>query len=121
MKNILITGGAGFIGSNLALELESKGNSVTILDDYSSANIQNLKGFKAEIYIGDESKLSEIEGKFDIVFHEAAITDTTFKDDKEICMAFEIKELPTPKIALRQGCSCGASVLVKQKPSSNKK
>ena len=84
MKNMLITGGAGFIGSNLALELESKGNAVTILDDYSSANIQNLKGFKGEIYIGDESKLPEIEGKFDIVFHEAAITDTTFKDDKEM-------------------------------------
>ena len=32
-KNILITGGAGFIGSNLALELIKSGHSVTVLDN----------------------------------------------------------------------------------------
>lgn len=35
MKNILITGGAGFIGSNLAIKLKSKGYNVTILDNLS--------------------------------------------------------------------------------------
>lgn len=35
MKNILITGGAGFIGSNLALELIKKGYNVTVLDNLS--------------------------------------------------------------------------------------
>ena len=35
MKNILITGGAGFIGSNLALKLISKGYVVTVLDNLS--------------------------------------------------------------------------------------
>ena len=35
MKNILITGGAGFIGSNLALKLRSKGYNITILDNLS--------------------------------------------------------------------------------------
>ncbi|MDH6250678.1 dTDP-L-rhamnose 4-epimerase [Chryseobacterium sp. H1D6B] len=35
MKNILITGGAGFIGSNLALKLISKGHTITILDNLS--------------------------------------------------------------------------------------
>ncbi len=84
MKKILITGGAGFIGSTLALELESKGHSVTILDDYSSANIQNLGGFKGELIIGDESRLSELDEQYDVIFHEAAITDTTFKDDREM-------------------------------------
>jgi ADP-L-glycero-D-manno-heptose 6-epimerase len=84
MKNILVTGGAGFIGSNLALELESRGHSVTILDDYSSANIQNLQGFKGELVIGDESRLQEMDERYDIIFHEAANTDTTFRDDKEM-------------------------------------
>ena len=35
MKNILITGGAGFIGSNLSLELVHKGYKVTVLDSLS--------------------------------------------------------------------------------------
>ena len=35
MKNILITGGAGFIGSNLTVKLVSKGYNITILDNLS--------------------------------------------------------------------------------------
>ena len=35
MKNVLITGGAGFIGSNLAVKLIEKGYKVTVLDNLS--------------------------------------------------------------------------------------
>ena len=35
IKNVLITGGAGFIGSNLALKLIEKGYQVTVLDNLS--------------------------------------------------------------------------------------
>ena len=35
MKNILITGGAGFIGSNLTIHLVKKGYNITILDNLS--------------------------------------------------------------------------------------
>ena len=36
MKNILVTGGAGFIGSNLIKKLIDEGHNVTCLDNYST-------------------------------------------------------------------------------------
>lgn len=42
MSNVLITGGAGFIGSNLAHDLVEKGNKVTIVDDLSMGRLENL-------------------------------------------------------------------------------
>lgn len=40
---ILVTGGAGFIGSNLVEELIDKGHSVTVLDNLHTGNILNLE------------------------------------------------------------------------------
>ena len=40
-KNILVTGGAGFIGSNLIKFLKHKNNSITSIDNYSSGKISN--------------------------------------------------------------------------------
>jgi len=42
MKNLLVTGGAGFIGSHLAEALLARGESVTVLDDLSTGRIENL-------------------------------------------------------------------------------
>jgi UDP-N-acetylglucosamine 4-epimerase len=42
MSNILITGGAGFIGSNLAEELLGRGHVVRILDNFATGKIENL-------------------------------------------------------------------------------
>jgi len=78
----LITGGAGFIGSNLALELKKQGNNVTVLDNFLKGNMKNLEGFKGEVVEGDESKIPDEE--FDVVFHLAAITDTTVTDKQEM-------------------------------------
>jgi ADP-L-glycero-D-manno-heptose 6-epimerase len=105
MKKVLVTGGAGFIGSNLALELEHKGVDVTILDDYSSANVQNLRGFKGELVIGDESRLQELDAQFDAIFHEAAITDTTFRDNKVMLQRNIDGFKKVLKFALQQNCT----------------
>lgn len=88
MHNILITGGAGFIGSNLALKLQElyPNSKIIILDDFSSANFKNLIGFKGIVLACDVStdeiffKLEDF--KPDVIFHLASITDTTVKDQE---------------------------------------
>jgi len=42
----LVTGGTGFIGSNLALELEKQGHEVVIADNFGSGHRENVEGFK---------------------------------------------------------------------------
>ncbi|MAG92095.1 ADP-glyceromanno-heptose 6-epimerase [Candidatus Woesearchaeota archaeon] len=79
----LVTGGAGFIGSNLALELEKQGHEVTVVDNLLSGTKDNLKDFKGKFVELDVSKPFEINDKFDVIFHQAAITDPRYPDDKE--------------------------------------
>jgi len=86
-QKALVTGGAGFIGSNLALELEKKGYEVIIADTLNPGKEQNLKGLKAIFRKLDISRPFEIKEKLGVIFHEAAITDPRFEDDKEMIRA----------------------------------
>lgn len=85
-KNILITGGAGFIGSNLTLALQEKfpDARLTVIDDFRSGDFKNLAGYKGDFVATDMSRLSWAEQfgnrKFDAIFHMASITDTTDHD-----------------------------------------
>jgi len=81
----LITGGAGFIGSNIAFEIQEKRKEkVVILDNFSSGHFKNLIGFKGDVIAGDirDNSWWDKVGKVDAIFHEAAITDTTVMDQK---------------------------------------
>ena len=71
MRKILVTGGAGFIGSNLILELVSQGYKVTSIDDYSSGLKKNeVEG--AEYINLDIEMVDNIDNDFDLCFHLAA-------------------------------------------------
>ncbi|MDL1971088.1 MAG: ADP-glyceromanno-heptose 6-epimerase [Candidatus Desulfofervidaceae bacterium] len=79
----LVTGGAGFIGSNLALILVEEGWEVVVLDDFSSGDYRNLLGFKGDVIADDILNVDLNRFKdIDVFFHQAAITDTTVRDQK---------------------------------------
>lgn len=86
MRNILVTGGAGFIGSNLALALQERYADawITVLDDFRSGDFHNLRGFRGTVVAGDISRLDWNaqfrDTPFDAIFHLASITDTTVHD-----------------------------------------
>ena len=79
MRSILITGGAGFIGSHLSEALLAQGNSVSIIDDLSTGAISNIRHLKSnpnfKVTIGcisNEALLAELIDEADIVIHLAA-------------------------------------------------
>ena len=74
-KKVLVTGGAGFIGSNIAHELCGD-NEVLVLDDLSSGKKENLDGLDVELItasIRDADRVREAMEGVDYVFHHAAI------------------------------------------------
>jgi ADP-L-glycero-D-manno-heptose 6-epimerase len=83
----LVTGAAGFIGSNLASHLATAGHDVVAVDDFSSAHWTNLVSFRGDIATLDVSRdgaaLSAIS-PCDVIYHQASITDTTVTDQKQM-------------------------------------
>ncbi len=78
----LVTGGTGFVGVNLAKELEQRKHDVTILDDFSNGLEANLQGFRGSVIRNDIRAWNPAKLDFDAIFHQAAITDTTLYDEK---------------------------------------
>jgi len=77
--NILVTGGAGFIGSHLSERLIVDGHTVTVLDNLSTGQISNLEGIKGNSRftfvngsILDVNTLTPLIAKTDYIFHFAA-------------------------------------------------
>jgi len=79
-KNILVTGGAGFIGSNLCEHFLQNGNKVSCLDDLSTGFLHNIKHLESNenfaFIKGDICDLSTCQkavDNIDFVFHQAAL------------------------------------------------
>ena len=79
MKHILVTGGAGFIGSHLVERLLNDGKSVVIIDDFSTGRLENLRTVKKnprlKIYrskISGCKELPKLASNSEFIFHLAA-------------------------------------------------
>lgn len=80
MNKILVTGGAGFLGSHLVDQLISRGNKTFVIDNLSSGSITNLNVKSEFIKLDIKSKLIEemiIKIKPDYIFHLAAQTSVS--------------------------------------------
>jgi nucleoside-diphosphate-sugar epimerase len=77
-ERYLVTGGAGFIGSNIVEELICKGKKVRVLDNFSTGKMDNLNAFMNDIELvqGDLRYLNsviEAMAEVDYVIHQAAL------------------------------------------------
>ena len=79
MGSVLITGGAGFIGSHLTERLLAEGHNITVVDDLSRGNLRNLSTILSEIQfvkgnITDYDLMSRLVKNSDITFHLASLS-----------------------------------------------
>jgi len=123
-KTILITGGAGFIGSNLAFYFQNNYPKATVVlfdsfrsgETFSNGNLKsfghykNLIGFKGIVISGDITNyitLQDLEDSynFDYIFHQAAISDTTVEEQDLMIKTNVNAYEELLKIAIRQGAN----------------
>ncbi len=116
----LVTGGAGFIGSNLVDALLARGDEVTVVDDISTGRRSNLDGALAagaelaELDIRDAAAVAELasERKPEALFHLAAQIDVRKSlEDPDFDAAINVGGTANVLDAAR-GCGCGRVVFV---------
>jgi UDP-glucose 4-epimerase len=78
LSNFLVTGGCGFIGSNIVHHLVANGHSVKIIDDLSTGNRKNLAGIEDRVQLIEASLLdadacSKAVDDVEYVLHQAAL------------------------------------------------
>lgn len=96
-KRVLVTGGAGFIGSHLVERLVEYGARVSVIDNFSTGSINNLKNVVAEVTIfyadicSGHSVVKATQNQ-DIVFHLAALTSVPASvENPELCSKINVQ------------------------------
>ena len=89
-RTILVTGGAGFIGSHIVAALVERGDKVRVLDNMSTGthkNLQEAAGGKAELIeadLCDAAKVKQAVAGVDTIFHEAALASVQRSVEKPL-------------------------------------
>lgn len=102
MANYLVTGGAGFIGSNIVEFLVARGESVRVLDNFSTGKPQNLAPWRDKIEliegdIRDEETCRKAVADIDYVLHQAAMASVP-RSVAEPVMTSEVNVMGTIKL-----------------------
>ena len=96
---ILITGGAGFVGSNLANKLARSNNKIYVVDDLSSGKIKNLTNKKIKFIkasILNKKKINDILINCDVLLHLAAFVEVERSTHcAKKCILINIKGIET--------------------------
>ncbi len=89
--NVLITGGAGFIGSHLAEALLARGEHVTIVDDLSTGSLTNIEHLRGDPHlrfvrdnVRNEMTMTSLVDRADVVFHLAAAVGVQLIVDRPV-------------------------------------
>lgn len=104
MTTILVTGGAGFIGSNLVEDLVSQGYNIKVLDNFETGKRENLSGLenKIELVKGDIRDMRLVKNAVkgvDYISHQAALP-SMIKSIEEPIPTTEVNILGTLNILL---------------------
>ena len=113
-RRVLVTGGAGFIGSHLTDALVERGADVCVLDDLSQGLESNLESVRDRIdfvhgsLLDDEAVRKALDGA-EVVFHEAAVTSVPASIDAP--WKGEWRIVPVDRSSASRSASANRSVL----------
>ncbi len=89
MKNVLVTGGAGFIGSHITRALVERGDKVRVLDNLCTGFRHNLKDIEKDVEffegdVADEAIVAKAMKNVELVYHEAALASVPMSLEKPL-------------------------------------
>ena len=121
MSKALVTGGAGFIGSNVARLLAEEGYDIVVLDNLATGYRQNVEGLKhvrlVEADVRDARALDEATDGADVVFHLAASVGNTRSienpvDDSDVNVLGTLRVLEAARRARVRKVVCSSSAAI---------
>lgn len=132
MRNVLVTGGAGFIGSHIVDALVERGDNVRVLDNLCTGNLDNLpdasKGVKfIEGDLTDRDAVEEAVAGVDLIYHEAALASVPLSVERPLdthaaCVTGTVNLLDAARLAgVRRLVYAGSSSAYGDQPNSAKR
>ncbi|MCA9177279.1 MAG: SDR family oxidoreductase [Planctomycetales bacterium] len=132
MSTYLVTGGAGFIGSHIVHALVQRGDTVRVLDNLSTGNLDNLAAVAADVEVFeadlcDTEAVAQAVAGVECIFHEAALASVPRSvehplDTNQACVTGTVNLLDQARRAgVRRVVYAGSSSCYGDQPFSSKR